>query len=66
MNSKLKPMLTNTTERLLRPAVAADMLGLSRRTLRRYETQGLLRGIKLNQRVTRYRQSEIVALMQLQ
>src|SRR5690606_7295307 len=50
-------------DQLVRPEEAAVLLALSRRTLRRYELNGKLHPIKLNQRVTRYRMSELWRLI---
>jgi predicted site-specific integrase-resolvase len=44
---------------LLTPKEVGAMLGVSRRTLSRYEYSGHLHPIKLNQRVIRYAQSDI-------
>ena len=50
-------------DRLVKPEEAADLLALSRRTLRRYEVAGKLLPIKLNSRVTRYRVADLMRLM---
>ena len=50
-------------DQLLRPTEAAALLSLSRRTLRRYEINGQLRPVKLNQRVTRYRLADLLRLL---
>lgn len=50
-------------DQLLRPTEAATLLALSRRTLRRYEINGQLRPVKLNQRVTRYRLADLLRLL---
>lgn len=52
-------------DRLIRPDEVAEMLALSRRTLRRYEIAGRLHPIKINRRVTRYRVAEVRSLMEL-
>jgi len=52
-------------DRLVKPDEAANLLALSRRTLRRYEVNGRLRPIKLNQRVTRYRLADVLRLMEV-
>jgi len=44
---------------LLSPKQLGAMLGLSRRTLARYENDGLLNPIKLNARVTRYARTDV-------
>src|SRR5262245_10215592 len=51
--------------RLVKPAEAAELLALSRRTLRRYEVSGRLPAVKINQRVTRYRLSDIIRTMEV-
>jgi predicted site-specific integrase-resolvase len=58
-------MINKLTEndRLVKPSEAATLLALSRRTLRRYEVNGRLRPVKLNQRVTRYRLADLLCLM---
>ena len=58
-------MINRLTEndRLVKPSEAATLLALSRRTLRRYEVNGRLRPVKLNQRVTRYRLADLLCLM---
>jgi predicted site-specific integrase-resolvase len=50
-------------DRLVKPDEAADLLALSRRTLRRYEVAGRLTPIKLNSRVTRYRVADLLRLI---
>ena len=50
-------------DRLVKPSEAATLLALSRRTLRRYEVNGRLRPVKINQRVTRYRLADVLCLM---
>ena len=59
-------MINRLTEndRLVKPSEAATLLALSRRTLRRYEVNGRLRPVKLNQRVTRYRLADLLRLME--
>jgi DNA-binding transcriptional MerR regulator len=51
-------------DRLVRPGEAADLLALSRRTLRRYEVSGRLPPVKINRRVTRYRLADVLRLME--
>jgi predicted site-specific integrase-resolvase len=51
-------------DRLVKPDEASTLLALSRRNLRRYEVNGRLRPIKLNQRVTRYRLADVLRLME--
>jgi hypothetical protein len=50
-------------DRLVKPDEVATLLALSRRTLRRYEVNGRLRPVKINQRVTRYRMEDVLDLM---
>ena len=50
---------TPGTDRYLRPREAALYIGLSKKTLERYRKAGLLRTHKLNQRVVRYRASDL-------
>ena len=52
-------------DRLVKPTEAAELLALSRRTLRRYEVSGRLPAVKINQRVTRYRLSVVMRIMEL-
>lgn len=49
-------------DRLVKPAEAAVMLAVCRRTLRRYAAQGKLQRIKLNSRATRYRLADVLRL----
>lgn len=48
---------------LLSPKQLGSMLGLSRRTLARYEAEGLLSPIKLNARVTRYVRADVEGML---
>jgi len=50
------------TERFVSPRDAAYFLGLSRRTLSRREAEGKLTPVKFNSRVTRYKESDVLAL----
>ena len=50
-------------ERLIKPSEASLLLAVSRRTLRRYEANGKLHPVKLNQRATRYSLADIMRLM---
>ena len=50
------------SDRLVKPSEAADLLAISRRSLRRYVAQGKLQRIKLNPRATRYWLSEVMRL----
>jgi hypothetical protein len=49
-------------EKLLKRSQAADLLGVGSRTLRNYETRGLLAPIKLNCRAVFYRASDVVKI----
>ena len=49
-------------EQLVKPAEAAVLLAVCRRTLRRYAADGKLQRIKLNPRATRYRLAEVLRL----
>jgi predicted site-specific integrase-resolvase len=46
-------------DELLTPKQLGDMLGVSRKSIRRYELAGLLNPIKINKRVIRYATSDI-------
>lgn len=54
--------MSNNT--LLNPKELGDMLGLSRRTLSRYEKSGHLHPIKLNKRVIRYALSDVDQMLE--
>lgn len=47
----------------LTPAQAADQLGLSTRTLRRYASDGLLTRYTVGPRQVRYRANDVAALL---
>jgi hypothetical protein len=49
-------------EKRLRRSAAAALLGLSPATLRRYELQGILPAVKLNSRITLYREDDVLKL----
>lgn len=49
-------------DQLVRPKEAAELLAVSRRSLRRFELNGRLRAVKLNPRVTRYRLGDVLRL----
>lgn len=51
-------------KKLLAPKVVCDSLGVCRRSLARYEQQGLIRPIKINSRVFRYDPEDIEALVE--
>jgi predicted site-specific integrase-resolvase len=53
----------NVGDQLIGPSETATLLGVSRRTLRRCEINGLLRPVKLNKRVTRYRLGDVLRLL---
>ncbi len=53
-----------SNETLLSPKQLGDMLQVSRRTLARYETAGLLHPIKLNKRVIRYALSDVDQMLE--
>jgi len=52
------------TNNLLTPTEVGAMLGVSRRTLSRYECSGHLHPIKLNQRVIRYALSDVNEMLE--
>jgi len=49
--------------KLLKPEDLCDMLGVCRRTLTRWEEQGLIRSIKVNARVFRYDPEDVEAMI---
>ena len=51
------------TDRILRAPAAAEVLGISKSTVWRYARLGKLNPVKLSERVTRFRQSEVQALI---
>jgi predicted site-specific integrase-resolvase len=55
--------IPTSNDRLVKPAEAAVLLAVCRRTLRRYAAQGKLHRIKLNPRATRYRLADVMRLM---
>jgi MerR HTH family regulatory protein len=50
-------------EKLLRRSRAAELLGLCPTTLRRYERSGILTPVKLNSRLTLYKEADILNLI---
>jgi predicted site-specific integrase-resolvase len=50
-------------DELLNPKELGDVLGVSRKSIRRYELAGLLNPIKINQRVIRYAYSDIQKML---
>lgn len=53
---------TVALERRMRRSAAAALLSVTPPTLRRWERAGILRGIKLNSRITLYLESDILKL----
>ena len=51
-------------EKLLTRDKIADLLGVSKETIRQYEKRGLLPVIPVTSRTLRYRQSDLEALLQ--
>jgi predicted site-specific integrase-resolvase len=49
---------------LIKPEDLCEMLGVCRRTLTRYEEQGLIRPIKLNARVFRYDPEDVAVMIE--
>jgi len=49
-------------DQLMRPREAAELLAVSRRSLRRFELNGRLQAVKLNSRITRYRRRDVLLL----
>jgi predicted site-specific integrase-resolvase len=52
----------NILEKRIRRSAAAAMLGVTPATLRRYELKGLLPAIRLNSRLTIYKESDVLKL----
>lgn len=50
-------------EKLLRRSRAAELLGLCPATLRRYERSGVLAPVKLNSRLTLYKEADILNII---
>lgn len=50
--------------KLVKPAELCEALGVCRKTLTRYEEQGLIRPVKINGRVFRYDPEEIGRLIE--
>lgn len=59
--TKVSP--TDRTTRLLTPLEVADFLQVAPRTVNRYAADGRLRRIKVGARLTRYRFSDVLALI---
>lgn len=53
----------NAPDKILRAPTAAEALGVSKSTIWRYAREGKLTAVKLSERVTGFRQSEIQALI---
>lgn len=63
-NSELsKTQITGLQRPFLTRNEAADLLGISNRTIRRYELAGMNKSIRLNKRVIRYRRTDIEAML---
>ena len=54
---------TPAPDKILRVRTAAETLGVSKSTIWRYAKSGKLTAVKLSQRVTGFRQSEVQALI---
>jgi predicted transcriptional regulator len=52
------------SSKLLRRSRAAELIGVSSATLRRYERQGVLAAVKLNSRLTMYRECDVERIQQ--
>lgn len=50
-------------DKILRAPTAAEALGVSKSTIWRYAREGKLTAVKLSERVTGFRQSEVQALI---
>ena len=50
--------------KLIKPEDLCKMLGVCRRTLARYEEQGLIHPVKLNARVFRYDPEDVATMIQ--
>ena len=57
------PQDINSSDKLLSRAQVADMLGLCKETIRRWEKTTQLKPIIFNSRVYRYRHAEVEALV---
>ena len=57
------PQDINSSDKLLTRAQVADMLGLCKETIRRWEKTTQLKPIIFNSRVYRYRHAEVEALV---
>lgn len=49
---------------LIKPDDLCEMLGVCRRTLSRWEEQGLIRSLKINARVFRYDPEDVEAMIE--
>ena len=58
-----KQVTPQAPDKLLRTPSAAEALGVSKSTIWRYARDGKLTAVKLSDRVTGFRQSEIQALI---
>ena len=54
---------SSAPDKILRAPTAAQVLGVSKSTIWRYARDGKLTAVKLSERVTGFRQSEIQALI---
>ena len=61
MAQHVKP--SPTPDKILRAPSAAEAMGVSKSTIWRYEREGKLTAVKLSERVTGFRQSEVQALI---
>lgn len=50
-------------ERMMSPDEVARVLNVTTRTLRRWNAEGILKGVRLGKRVVRYRQSDVEAAL---
>lgn len=50
--------------RIYTPKEFGELLGVSRRTLRRYELAGIVNPVKINKRVVRFTQRDVDQLIQ--
>ena len=63
--SKSWEVLTPTMKnKLITPHKLGEILGVSRRTLRRYEIAGILNPVKINQRVVRFTEENVDQLIE--
>jgi predicted site-specific integrase-resolvase len=64
LSSELNQKQEMTNKKLIKPDDLCEMLGVCRRTLTRYEDQGLIRSIKLNARVFRFCPEDVEAMIE--